>query len=275
MRKINKGPDVDADAVILDLEDSVPVSEKETGRLFVQDSIDSISSENKYVYIRINDPDTGFFEEDIEQVACEELDGFVLPKTESREDVDLLIEKIDEMDLDKDFSIIPLVETGMGVVNLREITSNHENIDAIAFGAVDYTGDLGTEISEDEDELLYARSKISNICSALDIQAIDAPWTKIADKEGLDWESKLAKKFGFDGKQVIHPHHLEVVNEIFSPSDEEIDHSQKVVEAFEEAEEEGLGAASLEGEMIDVASYKKAEEVVAKAKAIGKVEEGD
>lgn len=268
MRKIKKGAKVEADALILDLEDSVPIDEKETGRVFVRDSIEEVSSGDIEIYVRINGPETGFFEDDIDEVVREELDGIVLPKSETKNDIDNLVERVDELGLESDLSIVPLIETCEGIVNLRDIASNSDWIDALAFGAVDYSGDLGTEISEDEIGLLYPRSKISNICSALGIQAIDTPWTEIADKEGLTMEAEMARKLGFDGKQLIHPNHLDTINKIFSPSEEEVEFSRKVVEAFEEAEKEGLGTASLEGEMIDIATYKKAKRTLAKAEAI-------
>lgn len=273
MRKINKSPEVSADAIILDLEDAVPIEEKETARIFAKDSIQDISQGNKASYIRINGQDTEFFEKDVKSVTKKHLDGIMLPKSESKESIYRLEEIMkgleEERNLEK-IGIIPLIETCKGVLNLKEICKASDRIEALAFGAVDYTGDLGTERSVEGTEILYARSKISNACSAFELEAIDTPWTKISDWEGLEEDCERGGCLGFDGKQVIHPDHLEKVNKVYSPSGEEVKHAKKVVEAFEEAKEKGLAAASLEGEMIDKATYKTARKILSKYKLIKK-----
>lgn len=279
MRKINKAPKVNVDAIILDLEDSVPVDEKETGRIFVKDSIETIAASGKAVYVRINGKGTGFLKKDLEAVIRSGLSGIVLPKSESKDDIQESANSIEELEdqrgIESDpISIIPLIETAKGIINLASIASAHERIIALMFGAVDYTSDLSTEISKEGLELLYARSKMSNICRAFRIQAIDTPWIEIADKDGLTHDSKLAKHLGFDGKQAIHPDHLETINQVFSPSEEKIEFYKKVVEVFEEAEGKGLGAASLEGKMIDVATYKQAQSILAQAREIAERERG-
>lgn len=268
-KKIKKGAETEADAIILDMEDSVPVNGKETARSIVKESIKTISSENKEVCVRVNSPETEFFEKDVDETICKELDGVMLPKSERGEDVKNLNEKIDKTPSGNGLFIVPLIETCKGIMNLKEIVTSSDNIDALAFGAVDYTSNLGAEISDDEIELLYPRSKIANICSAFEIQAVDTPWTDISDKEGLTEECKLARKLGYDGKQAIHPYQLKIINEIFSPSEEEIKYSKKVVNAFEKAERKEKGTATLDGEMIDIAHYKKAKRILKKAEAAG------
>lgn len=279
MRKINKAPKVNADAIILDLEDSVPVDEKETARIFIKDSIETIAASGKAVYVRINGKDTGFLKKDLEAIIRSELSGIVLPKSESKDDIQESANSIEELEDQRgiesgSISIIPLIETAKGIINLASIASAHERIIALMFGAVDYTSDLSTEISKEGLELLYARSKMSNTCRALGIQAIDTPWIEITDKDGLTQDSKLAKQLGFDGKQAIHPEQLETINQVFSPSEEKIEFYKKVVEVFEEAEGKGLGAASLEGKMIDVATYKQAQSILAQAREIAERERG-
>lgn len=272
MRMIHKAATLEADAVILDLEDAVPMAEKETARIFVRDSIELVKSGGPEVFARVNALTTGLTAEDLDAVICETLDGIILPKSDSKADilkVQGLIGKVEKKrGLDSSCSIVPLIETAKGVLNVDEIASAGKRVIALSFGAVDYARDMGIDLSPEGIELLYPRSKIAVAAKAASIQAIDTPFVDIMNKEGLVEDSRLARKLGFKGKLVIHPSQIDAVNQIFSPTVEQIEYARKVIAAFKEAEEMGSGAVSLGGKMIDAANFRQSEDLLSLAEAI-------
>lgn len=277
MRMIHKAGTLGADAVILDLEDGVPMAEKKRARIFVKDSIAQVAAGGAQVFVRTNAFITGLAEEDLNWTVQDGLDGVVLPKVESRDEVleaDKLITALEkEKGLEPgSLTLVPSLESALGVVNAYEIATASKRTVALAFGALDFTRDMGTSVSKEGTELFYARSRIAVVARAAGLQAIDTPWIDIADQEGLIREAKAVRQLGFRGKQVIHPSQIEPVNRIFSPSEAEIEYAKKVVKAFKEAEAKGLGAISLEGKMIDIANYRQAEELLAWAEAIAQRE---
>jgi len=277
MRMIRKAGTLGADAVILDLEDAVPLAEKETARIFVRDSIEQVRAGGAQVFIRPNAFITGLAEEDLNWTVQAGLDGVVLPKVESREEVleaeRLLTALEEERGIEPgSLALVPSVESALGVLNAYEIATASKRIIALAFGALDFTRDMGTSVSKEGTELFYARSRIAIVARAAGVQAIDTPWIDIADQEGLIKEAKTVRQLGFRGKQLIHPSQIEPVNRVFSPSEAEVEYAKKVVKAFKEAEAKGLGAISLEGKMIDIANYRQAEELLAWAEAIAQKE---
>lgn len=277
MRMIYKTPTLAMDAVILDLEDSVPMIEKDTARVFIRDTLDLAGSGGAEVYVRINGLMTGLTAQDCDFVIQKGLDGVMLPKVESKEDViesEKIIEKLEKERGMKSGSIvlIPTLETAKGVVNVYEIAFSSKRVIAIGFGAVDFTRDMGTSLSKEGTELFFARSQVAIAARAAGVQALDTVFIDLADKEGLIKDSQLAKQLGFKGKFLIHPSQIEPVNQIFSPLPKEIEYAKKVVSAFKEAEARGLGAASLEGRMIDIAVFRQAEDLLALAEAIAKKE---
>jgi len=277
MRMIHKIPTLTADAVILDLEDSVPMAEKDTARIFIRDSLDVVCSGTSDVYVRVNGLMTGLTAEDCEFVVQKGISGIMLPKVESQSEV-LEAEKIiGELERKRglepgSITLIPTIETAKGVVNAYEIASSSKRVVAIGFGAVDFTRDMGVSLSKEGTELFFARSYVALAARAAGTQAIDTVFIDLADKEGLVKDSMLAKQLGFKGKFLIHPSQIEPVNRIFSPSEKEIEYAKKVVQAFKEAEAKGLGAASLEGRMIDIAVYRQAEDLLKLAEAIAEKE---
>jgi len=267
-----------ADAVIIDLEDAVPIGEKETARVFARDSINLIRAEGVDVFVRVNSVATGLTVEDIKAVVCEGLDGIMLPKAESRGDVLQLDKWVEEEEKEKRLKpytlpIIPTLETAKGILNAYEIATSSKRVIALSFGAADFLRDLGRSyatMSTDETELLYARSQISIAAKSAGILAVDTPFLGlIIDEEGLIRESKIALQLGFKGKMVIHPKHISLVNQTFTPSLEDINYADRVIKTYEEAAARGLGAASLEGRMIDYATYRMAKELTLVSKAIG------
>ena len=275
MRMIRKASTLNADAIILDLEDGVPMAEKERARTLVRDSIGLVGAGGAQVLVRTNAFITGLAEEDLNWTVQPGLDGVVLPKVESREEVleaDKLITALEkERGMETgSLTLVPSLESARGVLNAYEIATASKRTVALAFGALDFTRDMGTSVSREGTELFYARSRIAVVARAAGLQAIDTPWIDIADQEGLIREAKAVRQLGFRGKLVIHPSQIEPVNRVFSPSEDEVEYARKVVEAFKEAEAKGVGAISLEGKMIDIANFRQAEELIAWAEAIAR-----
>ena len=273
MRMINKAMTLDEDAVILDLEDAVPMLDKETARIFIRDSVEMLKSTGLDIFIRVNGLSTGLTADDIKHVIQKDLDGILLPKCESKGDVLKLSDTITELEKDRGLDegkmiIIPLIETAKGVLNSFEIASACDRVAAISFGAVDFTRELGTTPSKDGTEIFYARSHIALSAIAANVQAIDTPWVDIMDTDGLIESAKLARRLGFRGKMLIHPKQIKPINEIFTPREEEVRFAKRVVEEFTQAQASGQGAISIEGTMIDIASFNQASQLLSSWEAI-------
>ncbi len=267
-RTIVKAPKIDCDAVVFDLEDAVPIEDKETARIFVRDAIKELNF-RQFKIVRVNSWDTGFTETDLKEIVQPSLDGIMLPKSESREDVEKLDRTLAELEKERgikvgSIKIIPLIESHKGVINAYKIASASDRCIALAFGALDYYRTLGRtyfKFSETQQELFFARAMIVNSAKAAGLKAIDTPFLGLlVDREGLRRESELAWQLGFDGKLAIHPKHVEIINEVFTPSKEEIEQAMEIVKVYEEAKAQGLGATTLRGRMIDYATYVQAKE---------------
>ncbi|MEM1537706.1 MAG: CoA ester lyase [Candidatus Nezhaarchaeales archaeon] len=266
-RLIQSAKDEKPDAIILDLEDAVPMREKETARWLAKDAIGLLKEAGHNVVIRVNGLATGLTKEDLKFVIRERIDAIMLPKSESRDDI-LELEKLMEGEEGPaEIGIIPLVESAKGILNVNEIVTASKRVVAVGFGAADYMRDFGRSyfaISPEETELLYPRSRLALAARVAGIPAIDTPFLGlIIDKEGLIKESKIALSLGFKGKMCIHPTHIEPINLVFSPSEKDVNSAKKVIEAYEEAKARGLGAASVDGRMIDEVTYKMAKEILA------------
>jgi len=282
-RMITRAVSEAEDAVILDLEDAVPIGEKETGRIFARESMPMFKDAEIDVFVRVNSMDTGLTEEDISYVVIKGLDGIMLPKTETKEEVVRLEQLLGEEEKRKGLElngidIIALVESPKGVQNIFDIVSASSRIVGVGFGAADFLREMGvgfaiTRLSFDEyyPLILYARSRISQGAKIAGIEAIDTPFFGLlTDIEGLIEESERVKLLGFTGKQLIHPRHIEAVNRIFAHSEEDINYAKSIVAAYEEAKAKGLGAASFGGRMIDYAVYRTGVDMISKAEAIAK-----
>jgi len=276
--RAEKAIGLDADAVIIDLEDAVPVAEKESGRALVRDVLDK--HPGKRMYVRINALTTPYCKEDLEAVICNNLVGVMLPKVESPED----IFEIDRLltDLEKKngleagvLELISICESARGLEEIYPIVSakpEHHRVSVVAFGAADYTLDLGISLTRQGKELEYPRTRIPVACRAAGIMPpLDTPWmVDLQDIDGLIADAKRAKGYGFQGKIVIHPNQIQPCHTVFTPTEEEIAYAKRVIEAFEEAEREGKAAIQLEGKFIDYAIVKKSRWIYDLAQAIMK-----
>lgn len=253
--RIEKALASEANAVIIDLEDAIPMSAKDKVREGVRKFLalhDFVKS--KKVYVRINDSFTPFYEQDVRMVAEFPDVGIMLPKTNSPEDVQML-----EATTSSNQLIIPLIETAKGVLRAYEIASSSKRVKKLAFGAVDYCLDLNISISTHGQELIYPRSALVLASRAAELAPpIDTVFTSISNEAGLIEEINRAKNLGMFSKMCIHPVQLDHVNTLFGPSEEEILWAKRVVEKFEVALAEGHSAIKVDDKMIDLPVYNQA-----------------
>jgi len=280
-RMIQNATTEGADAIILDLEDGCPIAEKETGRVFARDSISMLKQHGLDVFVRVNSIETGLTATDVEYVVVKGLDGIMLAKTDSKEDVQQIDRLLREEEEKKGLAIesvalMALIETPKGIQNIREIIEASRRMVAIGFGAGDFSREMGagmgvSKLSPEEyfPMVLYARSAMAVAARAAGIHAIDTPFFGlIIDLEGLAKESEKSKLLGFSGKQLTHPRHVDVVNQVFAPALGDVVFAERVVAAYEEARVKGLGATTIGGKMIDYGSFKRAESLLALSRAI-------
>jgi citrate lyase subunit beta/citryl-CoA lyase len=272
-RRIEKAKGLNADVIIYDLEDAVALNEKETAREMVRNTLQQ--NQDRVKFVRVNDLHTAFFSDDLAAVVNAGLSGIMLPKASSAEDIiaaDSLITKLEQQNGLKDGSIeiVPLIENALGVYFAYDIAKSSDRVKRLAFGSVDYTLDIQAELSKEGTELLFARSQLVIHSRAAGKESpIDAVFIHIKDEDGLLRDAKLAKQLGFQGKLVVHPDQIHIVNEVFTPTLEEIEEAQAIVVAFDEALQRGLAAIQVGGKMIDYPVAARAKKTVEKAKQLG------
>ena len=261
-----------ADCIILDLEDSVPPSEKFSSRILVRNILKNVDFGDAEKTVRINPLSSPFGRDDIEEIVPAEPDAIFIPKAETADDVRIVDEIVAEVkakhNIDKEIFYMPIIESAKGVWNAFEIASATENVVLLAFGAEDFTRDIGAQRTRDGREQFVARSLVVLGAKAAGVQASDTVWSDIEDVEGLRKSTIEAKELGFDGKGAIHPSQVEIINELFSPTPEEIDYAKKVIAAFEEAKARGDGVIAIGRKMIDAPIVARAQRIIKMARKI-------
>jgi citrate lyase subunit beta/citryl-CoA lyase len=248
------------DGLILDLEDSVAPPNKDAARLLVRNALRCIDFMGAERMVRINQLPLGL--EDLEEIIPQKPHLILIPKAETPGQVREIDKKVDEIlakEKDaQDVYYMPILESGLGIINAYAIAAASKRNVALAIGLEDYTADLGTQRTNDGRESFFARSMLVNAARAAGIQAIDTVFSDVTDMEALKESVKEAKSLGFDGKGCIHPRQIAVIHEAFAPEEQEVEKAKKIVLAFEEAEKEGLGVVSLGSKMIDPPVVKRA-----------------
>jgi citrate lyase subunit beta/citryl-CoA lyase len=263
------------DGVILDLEDSVAPDKKAEARLVVRNALRGISFYGAERMVRINQLPTGL--EDLEYIVPHHVNLVLLPKCETAEQVMAVDEKISEIlaraGLDFPVYIMPIIESALGVVNAYQIATASDRVSSLAIGLEDYTADLGAQRTREGRESFYARNQLVNAAKAAGIQAIDSVFSDVADMDALREVVLESKSLGFDGMGCIHPRQIKVIHEAFAPSEGEIDKAKRIVLAFDEASEKGLGVVSLGSKMIDPPVVKRAQNTITLALEAGLIPE--
>ncbi|AET69877.1 citrate lyase, beta subunit [Desulfosporosinus orientis DSM 765] len=256
-----------SDSIMIDLEDSVSVHEKDAARLLVYHSLKTLDYGNTEVLVRVNALNTPYGRKDFEAMVRAKPDAIRLPKTETAEDVleaDQLISKI-EQEIGMEQGTIKLfaaVESAKGVLNAQQIATASDRLIGIAIGAEDFVTDLKTTRSLEGIELLTARSLVLFAARAAGIAAVDTVFSDVEDEEGFTNEVKLIKQLGFDGKSIINPRQIDIVHKVYTPTEEEIRKSLRIIEAIKEAEEKGSGVISVGGKMVDKPIVERARRVL-------------
>jgi citrate lyase subunit beta/citryl-CoA lyase len=284
-RALAKAPTLLADAVFVDLEDAVATSVKgDEVRTRAAHALAESDWRVETVSVRINGLDTEWWRDDLEALvrgAPARLDSVVLPKVESPAEVDgvdrLLAELEEELGLERPIALEAQIESARGLVEVERIAASSVRLETLIFGPGDYAASLGVaqrfigELDPDYpgDQWHYARSRIAAAAHAFGLQPIDGPYAAL-EEVGLQQSARRARLLGFQGKWVIHPDQIQTVRDIFSPSEEELAHALRVLDALAEAADSGDGVAIVGGAMVDEASRRLAEGVVRRAEAAGK-----
>lgn len=261
-----------SDSIILDLEDAVAPTEKDAARILVRNAITSLGY-TREVIVRINPVESPYWQKDLRAIIPVKPDMIMPTKVGCAADVKIVADFITQ--LEKEFGMeeggvkmIPLIETALGVENAYEIASADPRVTAVFLGGEDFTADMRCKRTKEGTEIFYARSRMVLAARAAGVDVYDTPWTDVEDYDGLIEDAKFAKSLGFTGKSSISPRHIPFINEVFSPTEEEIQYARDVFACIEKAKAEGKGVVSLRGKMIDAPIVARARQVLEAAEAI-------
>lgn len=259
-----------SDGLILDLEDAVPIHEKDSARILVSRILKEGEFGSCEVTVRINGVDTEYWEKDLEAVVPFGIDGIRVPKVEGPETVKAVDEALTRIEREAGVTvgqtkICCLLETAQGIWNAYDVAKASTRVDAICPGGEDLTADLRTQRSDEGTELEGPRRQVILAARAAGIDAFDTVFPRINDDEGLIRETTFIKQLGFDGKSVIHPRQVPIIHSVFMPTEKEIDRARRIVAAAKEAAERGLGAVSVDGRMVDAPVVKRAQFTLTRA----------
>jgi citrate lyase beta subunit len=248
-----------ADAVIFDLEDAVEPARKAEARRLVGEFLTAAApaGPRPQRFLRVNPSQSHWFDDDLDLVrTLEGIDGVVLPKCEAREGVSALTAAAISR------QVLPLLETARGILNAAAIASAEPTIPALILGAEDLTAELGIPRTIDGDELIFARSQVALAAATVGASAIDAVIIDITALDDLRRDAMRARALGFTGKMAIHPGQVPVINEVFTPTAEEIARARRIVEAFDAAAAKGEGVLRLDDRMVDRPVVERARRVI-------------
>ena len=260
-----------ADAVILDLEDSVHAGEKDAARLLVRNALRAVDFLECERMVRINQLPLGL--EDLDEIVPESPDLVLIPKVETAAQIVEAGRRIERIQNDYGISrsiwLMPILESALGIENAFAIVKASDQIVALTIGLEDYTADLGVVKTSTGEESLYARQRVVNAAHAAGVQAIDSVFGDVGDMEGLRAWGLNSRALGFEGMGCVLPLQIPVIHEAFAPSAAEIEKAQKIVAAYNEAQEKGLGVVSLGSKMIDPPVVQRALKLMTRARLMG------
>ena len=270
---LSKAAGLSPDAFIPDMEDSVPAAEKRAARETVAKHLPRLAETGAAVIPRVNDLASGLIEDDLAAMVGPHVRGVSVGKIDSAEDVRRVSGMLDSLEdatgLDRgSVGLIPWIETARGIVNAYDICSASPRVMAAGFGAEDFTNDMEIERTDADDEIAYPRTAVCIAARAARVPALDTPFFRFRDIDGLRRDALRARGMGFRGKFAIHPAQVQPIAEAFSPTDSELESARRVVEAFELAEREGRASTSLDGMVIDVPVVRRARALLETAASI-------
>jgi citrate lyase subunit beta / citryl-CoA lyase len=263
-----------ADAVILDLEDSVHPSEKDAARLLVRNALRGVDFLQCERMVRINQFPLGL--DDLEEIVPESPDLILIPKVEAPGQVIEASQKIAEVKanygITRPIWLMPILESALGIERAYEIATASQEIAAVTIGLEDYTADLNVVKTSSGTESLFARQRMVNAAHAAGVQANDSVFGDVGDMDGLRAWALNSRAMGFEGMGCVHPQQIAVIHQAFAPTPVEIEKAQKIVAAYQDAQHKGLGVVSLGSKMIDPPVVQRALKLMARAQAMGLVE---
>lgn len=276
LRKIEKAAASGVDCACMDMEDGVALNRKLDARATILQALRTLDFGRTERLARINAVGSGWEADDLAGVLPGRPDGIVIPKVDSAGQVQWASQIIADFETAQTWpaggiKLLVVVETALGIVNLKEIASADARLEAIIFGAEDFAGDVGAKRTPQGWEVFYARSTVVTHAAAYNLQAIDMVHIDFHDTESLRRESLQGAGMAFSGKQIIHPNQIAPVQAAFTPSDEAIAAAQRVIQAMHDHQAIGIGAFALDGKMIDAPIIKGAERVLQLAQAAGKI----
>jgi citrate lyase beta subunit len=270
-RKMEKASTWEVDTVILDLEDGVAQNRKAEARASVAEALLNLNFGQRERLVRLNHLRTGLVAREIAATVVSRPDGYVMPKAEDPNDLHTLDQMLTiaerEQSLpERSLRLFAMIETALGVMNLREIASATPRLEGLIFGAEDLAGDVGSVRTKAGWEVFYARSAVATAAAAYRLQSFDMVFPDFNDARGLAEESHFARQLGFTGKTCIHPNQTPIVNSAFTPTPEEVEQARRLVAAFDEQQAAGAGAFTFDGKMVDMPMLVAARKVLARAK---------
>ena len=267
------------DSIMLDLEDSVTMAEKDAARLLVYNALKTIDYGDTEMVVRINPLNTPYGKKDIEAVVKAGVHVIRMPKTETADEVrevEAEIEKVEkEIGCLGRTQIMAAIESTLGVVNAYDIAVASKRMMGIALGAEDYCANLKTQRTPEGTELLLARQTIVVAARAAGIDALDTVYSNLNDMDTFRKEVELIKALGFDGKSIINPRQIEIINEVFAPKQKDIDKALTILDAIKEAEKKGSGVIAVNGKMVDKPVVIRAQRTIELAIASGVLNKED
>ena len=263
----------DADVLLLDIEDSVPVCDKQAARDNIKEFVKREDLNGKLIFPRVNDRESGELLKDLYQLTIEGVTGFMYPKATKGEDIYFLGKLLETIEYEKHFpigtfKIIPLIETAGAIVNIKDICTACHRVCAVTFGCEDYVTDPRGKHDPDGNSIFLAHKENVNTARATGVIPIDTVHIKVHDLEDLEKNLKVAKNLGFEGMLILNPKELPLCHQYFSPSEEEVVWATEMVELADEAVREGKGVAVKEGKFIGPPMVKMAKNIMAKQNQI-------
>jgi citrate lyase beta subunit len=272
--KLEKAASLGIDGVILDLEDGVAFNRKDEARGIIRQALESINYGRTERLVRINPVSSGRAEADLQAVLPGRPDGVVIPKADSAQIVHTVDEIITRTEKEQGWkeggiALALLIETAIAFIHLAEICQASRRTQVLIFGAEDLCADTGIIRTVEARELLYARSALVMNAAAFGLQAIDMVQIHYRDIDLLEKECQEALELGFSGKTVVHPSQIETVQRIFTPDENQVSYARRVVEGARDAQIAGSGVFTLDGKLVDLPVVKRAESILARARAAG------
>ena len=262
---LEKLPASGADGVVIDCEDATPPNAKAEGRANARSIAPRIAGRGSLVFVRVNAVASAWFEDDVAEGLCAELAGIVVPKLESRDQVDAAARALERAGLGE-LAVVAGLETALGVADARPLLA-HPRVRAAYFGAEDFIADMGGVRTEGSQEVLYARSRVALAGRLAGVPTLDQVVTDFRNDAAFAREVAEARALGYRGKLCIHPAQVAIANAGFVPSEAEVEHARRLLDAYERASAEGVAAIEFEGQMVDEPLAARARQTLAAAAA--------